>query len=91
MITGGGGGATISVRFLVSRPRELAAASVRMNVPAAVGVPEICPVARSTANPGGKPKALNALGDSQAEIRNEKGRPSTTSCVSSPVMTGGGT
>ena len=47
----------VSVRLALPVPPELVALSITVEVPAAVGVPEISPVLVLTASPGGKPVA----------------------------------
>jgi hypothetical protein len=53
------GFATVIVSFIVAFPvpRLLVALSVKVEVPAAVGVPEINPVVLLTASPAGNPVA----------------------------------
>ena len=48
----------VSVRVALPVPPALVAPSVTVEVPAAVGVPEISPVAVLTDKPAGKPVAL---------------------------------
>ena len=50
----------VSVAFPV--PPELVALMVAVEFPAAVGIPEIKPVAESTLKPAGKPDAPNEVG-----------------------------
>ena len=57
MITGAAA-AMVSVRVALPVPPPLVAPSVTVEVPAAVGVPEISPVAVLTDKPAGKPVAL---------------------------------
>ena len=54
----GAGGTMVSVSVAVPLPPALIAERVIVNVPAAVGVPVICPVAEFKFNPAGKPVAL---------------------------------
>ena len=53
----GTGGAMVSVRVALPVPPLLVALSVTVEVPAAVGVPEISPAAVSTDTPAGSPAA----------------------------------
>ncbi len=57
MITGGAGGLMVMVSVAVPVPPAFVALIVTVNVPAAVGVPEITPVEVFTANPAGNPLA----------------------------------
>ena len=47
----------VIVKFALPVPPELVALSITVEVPAAVGVPEISPVVPLTASPAGKPVA----------------------------------
>jgi hypothetical protein len=53
-----GAAATVIVRILVAEPTELVALRVTAEVAAAVGVPEITPLAAFTVSPAGSPVAL---------------------------------
>jgi hypothetical protein len=48
----------VNVRVALPAPPALVAPSVTVEVPAAVGVPEISPVATFTDKPAGKPEAV---------------------------------
>ena len=58
LVMTGAGGTMVSVNVAVPVPPALLAERVIVNVPAAVGVPVICPVAAFTFNPTGRPVAL---------------------------------
>ena len=62
IVGGGGGGSIVKVSVAVPVPVLLVALSVTVEVPAAVGVPEIKPVAVFTDNPAGNPVALKLVG-----------------------------
>jgi hypothetical protein len=55
LVTTGGAGATVNVSVAVPDPALLVALSVNVEVPAAVGVPEINPVPVLIDNPAGNP------------------------------------
>jgi hypothetical protein len=57
LVITGAGTAMVSVSAALPVPALLAALSVTVEVPAAVGVPEINPVAVFTVNPAGNPAA----------------------------------
>ena len=58
LVITGAGGDTDSVRFAVPAPPALVALIVTDEVPVAVGVPEISPVAVLILKPAGSPVAL---------------------------------
>ena len=58
----------VSVRVAVPVPVALVALSVTVDVPAAVGVPEIIPVDVFTDSPAGNPVALKLVGEFVAVI-----------------------
>jgi hypothetical protein len=57
LVIAGGAAAMVSVSVAFPVPPLLVALRVTVEVPAAVGVPEIKPVPLSTVNPAGKPAA----------------------------------
>jgi hypothetical protein len=57
LVITGGAGAMVSVRVALPEPALLVALTVTVDVPAAVGVPEIRPVPVFTARPAGSPDA----------------------------------
>ena len=59
---------TVKVKVPVPAPAALAALSVTDDVPAAVGVPEINPVAVLIASPAGNPVAPKLVGEFVAVI-----------------------
>ena len=58
----GGAGAIVRANVAVPVPIALLALRPTLNVPAAVGVPEMIPVVVLTESPAGKPVALKLLG-----------------------------
>ena len=58
----------VRVNVAVPDPALFVALSVTLEVPAAVGVPVIAPVAVSMASPAGKPEALKLIGEFDAVI-----------------------
>ena len=58
----------VSVRVALPVPLPLVALSATVDVPVAVGVPEINPVAGFTDRPAGKPVALKLVGEFVAMI-----------------------
>ena len=62
LLTGGGALATIIVKVMLPVPIEFVAFTVTLDVPAAVAVPEIKPVAVLSNKPGGRPTALKLVG-----------------------------
>ena len=65
---GAGGALTVSVSVPVPVPPALVALRAIMNVPAAVGVPEMTPVVALSAKPVGKPVAPKLVGLFKAVI-----------------------
>ncbi len=59
---------TVKVKAFVPVPAALVALNVTLEVPAAVGVPEIKPVAVLIESPVGKPVALKLVGLLEAVI-----------------------
>ena len=64
----GTGGAMVRVRVALPVPPLLVALKVTVEVPAAVGVPEINPVVVLTETPAGKPVAPKLVGELDAVI-----------------------
>lgn len=62
LVIKGAGGLATTVRVCVPVPPALLAEIVMVLVPAAVGAPEIRPVAVLILNPAGKPVALKLVG-----------------------------
>ena len=64
LITGAGGfaAATVSVNVAVPVPPALVALKLMLEVPVALGVPEMTPVEVLTERPDGKPVALKLVG-----------------------------
>lgn len=70
---GGGGGGAGAAAILIARdcvpvPPAFVAEIVALNVPAALGVPEMSPLAVFTPSPGGKPLAPKLVGELLAVI-----------------------
>ena len=64
----GGGGWIVRARAALPLPPALVALSVTVEVPAAVGVPEIKPLVALTARPAGSPVAAKLVGELLAAI-----------------------
>ena len=62
------GGAIVIVTVLLPLPPKLDALTVEVNVPEAVGVPLIKPVAVFTVSPAGRPLAAKFVGEFEAVI-----------------------
>ena len=68
LVTTGGGKFTVRLRGALPVPALLVALSVTLEVPAAVGVPEIKPETVFTARPAGNPDAPKLVGELVAVI-----------------------
>ena len=68
LVIAGAGTETVKVSVAVPVPPPLLALKVTVEVPAAVGVPEITPVAVFTVNPAGNPVAPKPMGELVAAI-----------------------
>ena len=65
---GGPKEAMVSVRVALPVPNEFVAPNVTMEVPVAVGVPEMSPVEEFTDRPAGSPVAEKLVGELEAVI-----------------------
>ena len=68
LVTTGGGNVTVRLRGALPVPALLVALSVTLEVPAAVGVPEIRPETVFTVRPAGNPDAPKLMGELVAVI-----------------------
>src|SRR5262245_26763081 len=89
-MTGGGGLLIVKVNVAVPVPLLLTALKLSVEVPAAVGVPEINPVPVLTDKPAGKPVTPKLVGEFVAAIWYEKTTPTVPPALVALVMTGGG-
>ena len=62
LVITGAGGLTVSVSVAVPVPPAFVALNVIVDIPTAVGVPEIRPVTVLTESPAGNPDALKLVG-----------------------------
>jgi hypothetical protein len=82
---------TVSVSVALPVPELFVALTVTLDVPAAVGVPEIKPVVVFIVRPAGKPEALKLVGEFVAVTWYEKAVPTFPLAVVALVITGAAT
>jgi hypothetical protein len=81
--------AIVSVRVALPVPNEFVAPNVTMEVPVAVGVPEMSPVEEFTLRPPGRPVVEKLVGELEAVIWYENVDPTVPPDVVALVIAGG--